>query len=121
MPLNDDQLFYGLTLLARLAKREPDRIQDLSDAIRRGLPGSLSAAARVAIETGQPMGTVLTLLVQELEPEQLESIARALPKDSVALRLCAERVFARQLELGQRSAGAGPGDRLRFLISRAES
>jgi tetratricopeptide (TPR) repeat protein len=120
MRLTDGQTEHALTVLTRLAQREPKHFGALAAAVRRGLPRSLPAAMRVAMATGEPMAEVLTALARELGADQLALVRALLPVDSAALRLLTATVLDRLLA----HAPAEPDDvaeRIALLTHRAES
>lgn len=121
MKLTDGQTEHALTVLTRLAQREPRHIGALAAAVRRGLPGSLPPAMRVAMATGQPMPEVLTELARELDADQLALVRWLLPVDSAALRLLAHTVHDRRLALPSPAEPDDVAARIDLLSDRAES
>lgn len=121
MRLSDRQTEHALTVLTRLAQREPHHIGALATAVRRGLPGSLPPAMRVATTTGQPMAEVLTALARELDADQLAFVRELLPDDSVALRFLTDTVLDRLLALGAAAEPTHVAERISLLVHRAET
>ncbi|HEV2779354.1 MAG TPA: hypothetical protein VGX25_08120 [Actinophytocola sp.] len=121
MRFSDGQTEHALTVLTRLAQREPHHMDALAAAVRRGLPGSLRPAMRVAIATGQPMAEVLTAVARELDADQLAVVRELLPVDSAALRFLADTVLDRLLALDAPAEPADVAERITLLAHRAES
>src|SRR6202008_4745906 len=121
MRLSDRQTEHALTVLTRLAQREPNHTGALAAAVRRGLPGSLPPAMRVATTTGQPMAEVLTALARELDADQLALVRKLLPDASTALRFLTDTVLDRLLAFGAAAEPADVAERIELLTHRAES
>jgi len=97
MPLDSDQWGNALTVLTRLAAGNPAAGGTLADAVRRGLPASLPAAVKVALEEGHPMSDVLSELAADASTsvDLLTALWGLIPADTAALRTTAANALER--------------------------
>jgi tetratricopeptide (TPR) repeat protein len=86
MALSKEQRANALTVLTRLAQREPKATQWLATVVSEDL-GDLVTALDVAIATGEPMGQVLGSILAANPPplEQLAVLQSRLPPHAMAL------------------------------------
>lgn len=87
VPLDEEQQLHGLTVLTRLAQREPDKEEWLVRVISED-PGSLlSKALEVAVESGEPMARALQLALGTTNPglAELQSLFVGIPPYTVTL------------------------------------
>ena len=84
--LDDEQVANALTVLTRLAQREPESERWLLSTLTANLPSLAEAAMDVALESGEPMGRTLVSALQEHpSPETAERLYERLPLNTVAL------------------------------------
>lgn len=89
------RLEAGLTVLNRLAQRQPEARSLLSAAMKGGLARLALPAVRVAVAGGDPIGLVLAeALAREPNVEIARNIERHLPHPTTALREAAAQVYA---------------------------
>lgn len=93
---------HTLTLLTRLAQRQPDQAERLEQALVGRLQALAEPAVTVAVETGDPLGQVLAVLVHERPlPELVERLAERCEESAlrnvVTLRELAAVVAQQQL------------------------
>ncbi len=81
------QAHNGLTVLTRLAQRDPAQAGWLDRALSNRLDRLAEIALIVAIESGDPIGRVLAdVLARDADPELAAKLIRLLPERTVALR-----------------------------------
>jgi tetratricopeptide (TPR) repeat protein len=84
--LSEEQRSNALTVLTRLAQREPKATEWLTTAVSAD-PGCLTVALGVAIDTGEPMGQVLCSILAANPPavEELMALQHRLPAHAMAV------------------------------------
>ncbi|WP_328990211.1 hypothetical protein OG394_28630 [Kribbella sp. NBC_01245] len=121
MQFTKEQTSHALTVLTRLAQRDPTHKPAVAEAVRRGLPASLQPAIRAAVETGQPMADVLAELVPGLDVDGLRIAQALLPPDSVALRFFADALFERLVGVAPTLETEDAAANVGLLTKRAEA
>lgn len=120
MPLDSDQWRNALTVLTRLAADNPVAGGTLADAVRRGLPASLPAAVKVALEEGHPMSDVLSELAADASTsvDLLTALWELIPADTAALRTTAANALERLTDTA--SLPDDPDAAVSLLADRAD-
>src|SRR5688572_19108327 len=98
MPLDEIQTRNALTVLTRLAQRQPGADLSLRTAVERGAPTNLPSAVEVARESGQPMTRILIDVVRQGPIETATTVLRNVPSDSEVLGPVARAAASRLVE-----------------------
>ena len=117
--LDERQDRNGLTVLTRLAQRVPEKRALLRKALDADLVTLAPLAARVGVETGEPMPSVLAQALAESSrgAEASARVAEILPLHSVSMREVAAQVLGERI----RSRAPGSPDQPEALIDYAQS
>jgi tetratricopeptide (TPR) repeat protein len=103
-----ERLANGLTVLSRLARREPEQIDLLRAALAGRLDRLAAPGVKVTVETGGPLGRVLAATLRGEPPANPRSLQRLLPQHTVALRefrvVVAEQIRAVLLSSPERAS-----------------
>lgn len=98
--MDEEQAVHALTVLVRLSRREQDTAQWIDRAVRSDPARMVVPAIRVAIESGEPMGTVLVGVLSDtaLPTEVLLAAHASIPPYTTVLgqaaALIAEKLLA---------------------------
>ena len=85
--LEESQVSHALTVLTRLAGRQPEQARWLDQAFRHHLDRLAEPAMAVAVETGDPIGVVLAKAIADRpNAARAEKLTKQLPEQTVALR-----------------------------------
>lgn len=87
MALDKEQLAHSLTVLTRLAQREPDQLKWLVHGLAADPERLLVLGMRVAVETGRPMNQAVQKVLEdsELSAEAYRELEANLPEYTIAL------------------------------------
>ena len=105
---NSEQAAHALTVLDRLAQRDPEQTKWLDKALSGRLEALAETAMGVAAQTGDPIGQLLAKILEEQEADMAlaQRLVPLLPKDTVALREL--RVVVTRLYLARLRSVAEP-------------
>src|SRR5712691_3891593 len=103
--LNAQQDTNALTVFTRLAQRQPEKAVWLEQVLTENLEALAESAVAVAIETGDPIGSILAkVLHTSAHPSLAYQLYDQIPTETVALREVAVEAIRQCLE-DQRHGG----------------
>jgi tetratricopeptide (TPR) repeat protein len=121
--LEDDQRLHGLTVLTRLAQREPEKLPWLVRLITASPETLLRPAVEVAVETGEPMGMAVAMALEQIpaDSETLDQLIAELPLYPHVLSSLVLLLHARRLTVLSTDKPASLVPRAKALIQFADT